>query len=266
MPVRTKNLNARARTRAHQMKMQSRPEAQITPELGQETPLIIQKALQAPRDIMASNLVWDSWAHEAAGYFILAPVRKRIQSLARRSRRCNEPEAAFEKKYSQLVREQFRKAAKDPCSKRAVALYNQTSRRLRVAFSQTLKQAGTPRAENFYADLTRRKLEAIGSLRSVFSVLFNGEAQHLDAKNLLGAIASLQAQRQGPKTPDWTDRLKKKIILAYVGLVKKGHRPKVPQVARIVFSEYSKPTSTEWDKDHLCEQVRNVLRPLGLVR
>ena len=248
------------------MKMQSTPEAQITQELGRETPLIIQKAVQAPRDIMASNLAWDSMAFRAAQYFILAPVRKRLQSLARRSRRCNEPEAVFEKRLAQLVREQLRKAANDPSLKKAVALHNQTLTRLRAVCRQALKQAGTSRAGNFYAGLTRRKLEAIGSLNSVFSVVFNAEAQPLDSKNLLRAIASLQAPRQGPKTGGQSDRLKKKIILAYVGLVKKGHRPKVPQVARRVFSEYSKPTTTEWDKDEFCEKVRDVLRPLGLVR
>jgi hypothetical protein len=250
-----------------QMKMQTGTDAKPTKKRTPDTSLIIQQGVQFPRDLLASDLCWDVLTFSAAAYYVLGTIRESIQNLARRSVQSREPQERFERNYHLLISRHFRKAASDPLFQTACAVWQQTVPRLKPYVRKTSTHESGSQRPDFYENLTRKQIEALGSIFSDVRSVLMRQPQKVDGRALFEDLASLLARRPGPKKTDDSRGIKKKIIWRYIELVKRGVRPTPSQIARKVFSTwYSKPTTMALERDDAHRLIRNVLRPLGLIK
>jgi hypothetical protein len=251
------------------MPLQAKPElhknlrVQLTGKQGPDISLIMWEFAQCDRDALTSDVAWDLMAHNAALYHLLAPIRKRIQSLANKSRRSGEAESVFQRRYSALVQRQFRKAATDPLFRSALTVWNETLVSLRPFLDRMLKHAGGPQSEGF-PDLSKKQLEGVEYLLLFFHSLLAGSPVTVEPKQLLRVFASLHSERPGPKPDEPNRKAAERVLRIALQAKADGKQLTVSEIAELALPWYA--TAQASRKNEATRWARDILRSRGLRR
>ena len=227
-------------------------------------PLLIMWELgQCQREALASDRTWDLMAHNAALYHLLAPIRKPVQNLASKSHKSGEEESVFQRRYSALIQRHFRKAASDPLFQSALAVWNETLVSLRPCLDRILNHAGGPQSEGF-PDLSKKQLVGVGYLLPLLRSVFAGLPATAEPKQLLKAIASLAAERPGPKPGEPNRKAAERVVGIALQAKADGKQLTASEIAEQALPWYA--TAGASRRHEAQRWVRDILRARRLLK
>ena len=203
----------------------------------------------------ASDFLWDAIAYQGFGCFVLYPLRKKVQALARKYRHCPH---AFAPACNELVNQYILDELRSNRGFRwDFAHLKYFEQRMQRHFKEKVREKRALRRSSticFSEDLSRRQLIALDEIDSKVRRLFRGSLIEKEPKRFLATFTSLAAARPGPRPSP----IAKRIHLIDQKARAEGRHLTYSAIAKRVFTEYQR--SSSYDRRHFRETVRLALR------
>jgi hypothetical protein len=154
--------------------------------------------------VLANDTYWDGLGLQAGYFWLLGPLRERIQALAHKYRK---RPSIFSVELGKVLKRRTRQLEQDPSESQNIAWFMEFRRRIDEAYSRTIPQPAKDKSSRSIAKhdfipegMSRRQLAALERLLCVLEIVFSGgRPTEIDFKGFIDIFKTLAARPAGRK-------------------------------------------------------------------